>query len=209
MENIDYKTIGLVVISVLLVYYIFFVGDVAAENFIQLEHASFNEKKKDPKKKNKKSSKKKSKKKNNKKKKVKKDDKKKKSMKQKDKTMKDEHKIDSELKSTIASEEELLKAIIDKPTNNFDELMAKESNLANIKISKMWSAYPDDKINGAEIANDTDKYKQLMIVGNKSAGGVRQVGIWDQLNVNGTLRTVGQICINDTCIGENELKKLK
>lgn len=94
-------------------------------------------------------------------------------------------------------------------TNNFDELMANESKIANIKISQKWSQFPDDKIDGAEISNDTELYKQLMIVGNKSAGGVRQVGIWDQLNVNGTLKTVGQFCLGDTCIDEDALKNMK
>lgn len=57
----------------------------------------------------------------------------------------------------------------------------------NIKFSKKWSAYTDNSNNKSEISNDTDAYKSLMIVGNKSGGGERRVGIWDTLNVNGAL----------------------
>lgn len=38
---------------------------------------------------------------------------------------------------------------------------------------------------GAAIYNDAGGYRTLMLVGNNSAGGVRQVSVWDQLNVNG------------------------
>jgi hypothetical protein len=37
------------------------------------------------------------------------------------------------------------------------------------------------------IVNDNLHYKKLMIVGNNTAGGAREVGIWDNLNVSGTL----------------------
>lgn len=94
------------------------------------------------------------------------------------------------------------------PSNNFDELLANKADIGNVKFTKNWTAYPDDKTDGAEISNDTDLYKQLMIIGNKSAGGIRQVGVWDQLNVNGTLKTVGQFCLGDTCIDEEQLKKM-
>ena len=40
---------------------------------------------------------------------------------------------------------------------------------------------------GAAIYNDNGSYKKLMIVGNNSAGGSREVGIWDDLTVNGNL----------------------
>jgi hypothetical protein len=231
MENINYQTICLVVLGILLIYYFFFMNNKNNENFEQLEHATF-EKKRLPSRKKKTSKKKKSKKdkkKSKKDKKITKKDKKK-TKKDKKKTKKDKKKTkkdtkvtktttatttatatdtdtNSDTKTTIDSKEVIDEKNL-KPNNTFDELMANESKFANIKISKMWSAYPDDKTDGAEIANDTDKYKQLMIVGNKSAGGVRQVGIWDQLNVNGTLKTVGQMCINDTCIGEDAFKIL-
>jgi hypothetical protein len=60
-----------------------------------------------------------------------------------------------------------------------------------IRFSSKWSSFPDDKTHGAEICNDTDYHKTLMIVGNKSASdtkGPRRVSIWDTLEVNGTLR---------------------
>ena len=37
------------------------------------------------------------------------------------------------------------------------------------------------------IVSDNDVYKKLMIFGNNTAGGVRKVGIWDDLEVNGTI----------------------
>ena len=48
-----------------------------------------------------------------------------------------------------------------------------------------------------------------MIVGNKSGGGVRQVGVWDKLNVNGKLQVNGQMCIGSTCLSEADLRKMK
>jgi len=47
-----------------------------------------------------------------------------------------------------------------------------------------WAAYGTGS-GGAAIYNDAGGYRTLMIVGNSSAGGVRQVSVWDQLNVNG------------------------
>ena len=37
------------------------------------------------------------------------------------------------------------------------------------------------------IVNDDRDYKKLMLVGNNTAGGAREVGIWDNLTVNGTV----------------------
>jgi hypothetical protein len=37
------------------------------------------------------------------------------------------------------------------------------------------------------IVNDNLHYKKLMLVGNNTAGGVREVGIWDNLNVAGNI----------------------
>ena len=63
-----------------------------------------------------------------------------------------------------------------------------------VKVSGGWSGFPDAAPNQAEIANDTGSYKTLMIVGNKSGGGnVRRVGIWDQLDVNGTMNVTGAL----------------
>jgi hypothetical protein len=52
----------------------------------------------------------------------------------------------------------------------------------------VWTKFPDDKTNGAEICNDTDYHKTLMIVGNKSNGGGRRVSIWDILEVGGSFQ---------------------
>ncbi len=71
----------------------------------------------------------------------------------------------------------------------------------NIKFSKLWSSYPDNKTDGSEISNDTGSFKQLMIVGNKSAGGRRQVGIWDDLTVNGNLKNTGKMIVGNSVNG--------
>jgi hypothetical protein len=57
-----------------------------------------------------------------------------------------------------------------------------------IRLSSVWTAFPDDKTNGAEICNDTTGHKTLMIVGNKSNGGGRRVSIWDILEVGGSFQ---------------------
>lgn len=46
---------------------------------------------------------------------------------------------------------------------------------------------------GAAIVNDNTTYKTLMIVGNSSGGGTRQVSLWDQLNVNGNVVVNGTV----------------
>jgi hypothetical protein len=73
-----------------------------------------------------------------------------------------------------------------------------------IRFTSGWSMFPNvatkdkatDKKNRAEISNDTDSYKELMIVGNASAGTEnplgtdwlqRRVGVWDRLDVHGEL----------------------
>ncbi|MBW4668221.1 MAG: hypothetical protein KME60_12555 [Cyanomargarita calcarea GSE-NOS-MK-12-04C] len=56
-----------------------------------------------------------------------------------------------------------------------------------IRFTSAWSGFPDLAINQAEISNDTGTFKTLMIVGNKSAGGVRRVSVWDKLEVNGAI----------------------
>jgi hypothetical protein len=65
--------------------------------------------------------------------------------------------------------------------------------ISNIKFSTSWSNFPDNSTIQSEISNDTGNYKKLMIVGNKSAGGSRQVGVWDNLEVNGKLKVNGEI----------------
>lgn len=53
-----------------------------------------------------------------------------------------------------------------------------------------WNAYGTGG-GGAAIYDDNGTYKALMIVGNNSAGGNREVGIWDDLSVNGNLTVSG------------------
>lgn len=49
-----------------------------------------------------------------------------------------------------------------------------------------WNAYGTGD-GGAAIYNDNGSYKKLMVIGNNSAGGAREVGIWDNLVVNGNV----------------------
>ena len=62
-------------------------------------------------------------------------------------------------------------------------------NAGDINVTKNWRNTAN--ATGAEISNDTAKYKTLMLVGNSSAGGDRSVSVWDTLNVNGTLNVTG------------------
>lgn len=60
-----------------------------------------------------------------------------------------------------------------------------------VRFSKNWTGYPDDKTDGAEISNDVNGIKQLMIVGNKSRGdNIRRTNMWDELNVNGEVNVL-------------------
>lgn len=79
-----------------------------------------------------------------------------------------------------------------------------------IRFASQWSGFPDekDKLNQAEISNDTDRFKTLMIVGNRSASlkktdgktDIRRVSVWDRLEVHGELvqelTLIG--CLNST-----------
>ena len=56
-----------------------------------------------------------------------------------------------------------------------------------LRLTSLWSGFPDTKPNASEISNDTNTYKALMIVGNRSAGGVRKVSMWDRVEVMGRL----------------------
>lgn len=63
-----------------------------------------------------------------------------------------------------------------------------------IRFTSGWSGHTD--VNKAEIANDTAGHKKLMILGNSSAGGgVRRVGVWDELAVHGKLFVDSDIII--------------
>jgi len=104
------------------------------------------------------------------------------------------------LNGTASEPDRLAIAMIgDKKTGKVNNVtISKDAYIgANpLKFSSGWSAFPDGRKNGAEISNDTDVYKQLMIVGNTSAGGPRKVGIWDRLDVNGTLNVNGDATVN-------------
>lgn len=68
-----------------------------------------------------------------------------------------------------------------------------------LKMSHNWTGYTSTSPNNSEIANDTGSFKQLMIVGNQSSvGGVRQVGVWDSLNVHGSLNVTGATTLSNT-----------
>lgn len=62
-----------------------------------------------------------------------------------------------------------------------------------IRFTSRWSGHAD--ATKAEISNDTTGDKKLMIVGNSSAGGVRRVGVWDELAVHGRLLVDSDIVI--------------
>lgn len=65
---------------------------------------------------------------------------------------------------------------------------------SKIRLSGKWTDSPS--ATNSEIANDTVTHKKLMIVGNKSAGGVRKVGVWDHLDVHGNQVISGNLTVN-------------
>jgi hypothetical protein len=69
--------------------------------------------------------------------------------------------------------------------------------MSGIRFDKQYTAYPDSAIDKSEISNDTQKFKQLMITGNKSGGGARTVGVWDNLNVSNNLNVANTINVNN------------
>ena len=78
-----------------------------------------------------------------------------------------------------------------------------------------YKATPDGATsNMSEICNNTTNEKALMFVGNKSGGGFRKIKMWDDVTINGTLSVnnypsnPAKICINNTCVTEDHLKKL-
>lgn len=56
-----------------------------------------------------------------------------------------------------------------------------------LRFTSAWSSFTDQAPSASEISNDTGTYKALMIVGNRSAGGVRKVALWDRVDVMGRL----------------------
>jgi len=80
---------------------------------------------------------------------------------------------------------------------------------SKIRLSNKWTGYPDKVKDQAEIANDRGSYKKLMIVGNKSGGGVRKVGVWDHLQVHGSQNVDSNLAVGGalTVNGINNKKK--
>ena len=59
-------------------------------------------------------------------------------------------------------------------------------NEDKLLISRNYKGHPEVSVDRAEISNDVNSFKKLMIVGNRSSGeGIRKVGIWDHLDVHG------------------------
>lgn len=59
-----------------------------------------------------------------------------------------------------------------------------------LRFSSAWTSRASGG-NTAEISNDTQIYKTLMIIGNSSAGLGRRVSVWDRLDVNGSIYSHG------------------
>ena len=107
---------------------------------------------------------------------------------------------------TPAAKLSVLGALTVSDTTNFGGRVDMLTSSNPIRFSSAWTAFPDDKSNGAEISNDVTGYKTLMIVGNKSAGGARSVSVWDVLNVNGNLNisatvTTDKLQVNSIYLG--------
>ena len=60
-----------------------------------------------------------------------------------------------------------------------------------LRVGSAWTGelHPDPRT--AEISNDTQLYKSLMLAGNRSAGAERRVSVWDRLDVNGSTYSHG------------------
>jgi hypothetical protein len=84
-----------------------------------------------------------------------------------------------------------------KPDGSFNDVLTANNDGAviasGIKFSKAWSGSPDKAKDKSEISNDVAGFKKLMIVGNKAAGAERRVGVWDRLDVHGTMGVDGSV----------------
>ncbi|AYV76725.1 MAG: tail fiber domain-containing protein [Terrestrivirus sp.] len=81
---------------------------------------------------------------------------------------------------------------------NNDKLIATNiigstGTLGGIKLSNGWSTTSDSN----EISNDTDVYKTLMIVGNRSGGDKRRISMWDDVAINGSLSVSNRNILNE------------
>jgi hypothetical protein len=70
-------------------------------------------------------------------------------------------------------------------SNDPTDYITLNSRANPINFSGQWNGTPDNVTNVAEISNDTDTQKTLMIIGNRSAGLGRRVSVWDRFEVNG------------------------
>jgi|GEM_PF-1459677 len=69
-----------------------------------------------------------------------------------------------------------------------------------LRFTSAWSGYTEQSSRNAEISNDTSAYKSLMIVGNRSAGQERRVSVWDDLDVNGSMKVTGNLVVKGAII---------
>lgn len=60
-----------------------------------------------------------------------------------------------------------------------------------LRLSSAYTGWSQSSPRAAEISNDTNRYKTLMLVGNNSAGLGRRVSVWDRLEVNGLTLSQG------------------
>jgi hypothetical protein len=65
------------------------------------------------------------------------------------------------------------------------------SGMNPLRFTDLWSEFTSGSPANAEISNDTNAYRALMIVGNRSGGNQRIVSVWDDLDVNGPLEVKG------------------
>jgi len=74
-----------------------------------------------------------------------------------------------------------------RPYGKDDTFVVGAGITAGVSLTNTWK--DGGQKDSSEISNDTGTYKQLMIAGNKSAGGAREVGIWDNLTVDANTTT--------------------
>lgn len=83
---------------------------------------------------------------------------------------------------------QFLRSDADDSTSGVISSLRLNSSALNLNGYQNWDVGGYDSTGGgAAIVNDNGSYKALMILGNRSAGGVRIVKVWDTLDVQGTL----------------------
>ena len=75
----------------------------------------------------------------------------------------------------------------------------------NYPVDNDTANFPSAIIN----ANAPGSDQALMIVGNKSGGGVRKVKMWDQVDINGNLNVSGNLCVGGQCISVADILQIK